>query len=499
MPTGLPCPNPACQHVFSTEAIKGAASLMCPRCGKVFQFSAAPASSKVTKAKPPSSPAAPRQPVPPKAAPAVAMARPVVPAVPRADPVVPVATPVHSQSETVPNLDEPVVSPMVFRAKRRRKSPAGRRMFVTIFLLGLLGCGAWVIWYFRDDIKNSFYPEAAQEAKDFNYRFTMPANWSKDPDTKKSLTASGLKVRLAVRRNSPTAWMALLAKDVEKEKSLHGSDLQDEAVRSLNKFVTGLEWQRKEDDQLGDQPAKRIEFQGEIKSVSVAGECLMNMHQGFAYWLFTWAPSSEKSEAADEWVSARKGLEYLNQRELWKEKKRKSTTVTGTAIGYTLRFPDDVWEKQTPFGYENTTDLALLGTDPVSDTGNKHDAKRAATAHVLELPKEADLKAAMTAAQARLLKKQTVEDGYTGTKIDPVADEEGPIDRAADLGAIPGRIAHLRVKNSDSRERFVVMAVAVIDDQVMAVICECDWQRRAFWEQEFAYLLERFGRKGGKD
>jgi hypothetical protein len=38
MAGGLPCPNPACKHVFASSEIKGAATLTCPRCMRVFRF-----------------------------------------------------------------------------------------------------------------------------------------------------------------------------------------------------------------------------------------------------------------------------------------------------------------------------------------------------------------------------------------------------------------------------------------------------------------------------
>jgi hypothetical protein len=38
MTNSLPCPNPACKHVFALAEIKGAATLTCPRCRRVFRF-----------------------------------------------------------------------------------------------------------------------------------------------------------------------------------------------------------------------------------------------------------------------------------------------------------------------------------------------------------------------------------------------------------------------------------------------------------------------------
>src|SRR5581483_10659846 len=34
----LPCPNPSCPRVFDLQALAGATSLVCPRCGTRFQF-----------------------------------------------------------------------------------------------------------------------------------------------------------------------------------------------------------------------------------------------------------------------------------------------------------------------------------------------------------------------------------------------------------------------------------------------------------------------------
>ncbi len=38
MANGLPCPNPACKHVFALTEIRGASKLACPRCARVFRF-----------------------------------------------------------------------------------------------------------------------------------------------------------------------------------------------------------------------------------------------------------------------------------------------------------------------------------------------------------------------------------------------------------------------------------------------------------------------------
>jgi hypothetical protein len=62
MTPGFPCPNPACDQVFSPAAVQGVRELVCPRCRTVFQFRAGDAA--------PNRPATPVAP-PPEAAPPV--------------------------------------------------------------------------------------------------------------------------------------------------------------------------------------------------------------------------------------------------------------------------------------------------------------------------------------------------------------------------------------------------------------------------------------------
>ncbi|MHA0112090.1 BRcat domain-containing protein, partial [Klebsiella pneumoniae] len=38
----VPCPNPACNAIFTPESLRGAARFTCPSCGLLFQFRAAP-------------------------------------------------------------------------------------------------------------------------------------------------------------------------------------------------------------------------------------------------------------------------------------------------------------------------------------------------------------------------------------------------------------------------------------------------------------------------
>jgi len=418
-----------------------------------------------------------------------------------------VATPVAPAAQPAPEPTD--ASPLVFEARplvrlprhvgARRPWRPGRLLAILVIFMGFGGGLAGVFYHFRDQLNWDFFDsQAAQEAKSFNYRFKLPNRWTRDLDLEMAMRGSGLKVRLAMRRSQPPSMLAIVARDFEKERTLPDSNLLDEIARGLAKYFQNFEWQKKEDGSLGGKPARRIDFQGDENGFTIKGECLMTTHQGYAYWFLTWSPYAEKEETEGEWESIREGFQFLNRREGWAEKPRKRLAFSGTNAPFVLRYPEGLWEKQTLEGYDKAADLALLGTDPApKDSGLRHDARRAATVQVLVLPKEVDLQADIAALEKHLLKKQK-EDNFPNTKLEPIEEDQGGLNHQTDLGEMPGWVKTVRMKNSETRERFVFLVVAPLEDQMLAIIGECDWQRRAFWEQEFEDLVQNFEKKKAK-
>jgi hypothetical protein len=71
-------------------------------------------------------------------------------------------------------------------------------------------------------------------------------------------------------------------------------------------------------------------------------------------------------------------------------------------------------------------------------------------------------------------------------------DKDGDLDRKAEVGNREGQVIQLQVKNGETRQRYVLAAVIVVPDNTLAIVCECDWRRRDYWQQEFLALLEKF-------
>jgi hypothetical protein len=320
----------------------------------------------------------------------------------------------------------------------------------------------------------------------FSYR-TPDRPWVKDPDVK-----SGLKADFAMRRPSPNRWLAIVAKDY-KDRNPRDSDLIDEVANRLRGYFQDMEYSQPVDAQMAGKKARAIEFQGIANNVQMSGECIMLAHQGFGYWFLTWAPLQEKEQAADEWPDVRDRFVLLREREGWKEGVRKQITVNNESSPYSLRYAENIWDKQDPGGLEEATDLALLGSDP---NEQKH-ASRTANVEVLLLPAKEDLKDAMAEALAHL-KKMYSAGGYPDSTMTVLTDKDGDMDRKQEIGSREGQVTHYQVRNAENRDRYVLLAVVPLPEKVVAIHCECDLQRRDYWQQEFQTLVDSIRFKSAK-
>jgi hypothetical protein len=324
----------------------------------------------------------------------------------------------------------------------------------------------------------------AHDSKLYNFRFVYPpAPWKMDPDTRQRLHTG-----FAWRRTEPNACLAILAKDY-KTRTPPDPEMLEEAERHLQGyFHEHLEWERKPDGELAGRRALHLEFVGDLHSVEMTGNCYALAANGIGYWFLTWAPTSEQDGVAEELDGIRKGFTLRNEREGWTEKQARILTVKGTKLGYTVGYTDGTWEKQDePAAYDPAADAALLGRDQ----NHPQDTDKTATALVLLLPKQADLKAATAAARAHLLAQE--KKLYAETTLEDADAKDKAGDRPPEeVGNTRGRIVRLRAKLGDSLEHFVYLAVVPLPGQTVVIECECDSRRRTFWEANFNQLVRRF-------
>lgn len=513
MHPSIPCPNPVCTQSFSPDAVKGVASLVCPRCGTVFQFrpagaaaprrtpppAAVPVAVPVPKAEAPPAKPAPTRPAVRPAGAAVRPARtapppPVAPAPPLAVPVAP------DVSRAAPGLDFQSQPEMVVpRTKRRspRRGFAWGRALVLLLVGGLGAAGVvWgVVWLRRlpSRPEEGGGPAGPAVLKDYNCDLKLPGlPWKDDSDIK-----SKLHVNLAMSRSGPRSHLGLFLKDYKTRTPTQG-ELVEEALGKLRAYLGTVEYELKpasDAARLGGRPALLVEFAGtDPEQVTVAGEVIILAHLGYAYWLFTWCPEDDRDKLAPEWQDLRKGFALLGGREGWKERPRQTETVQGVKGAYRLTFPSDLWKKNDmPEDFDAQADLVLEAHEP--EPGGKPHASKAAHFIVFVLPK---VEAGQAAAAAREhLKKRLEAEGKEKATLTPVKEKGGiEADRDADIGALKGHLVKLQVttEGSSSYERFMVLASVPRPDGLLILLGDCDWNRRDFWEHEYQQVLK--GLKG---
>jgi hypothetical protein len=524
MPTGFPCPNPTCLHVFPPEAVQGADALTCPRCGTRFQFRATPPAARPDPPRPPAPPPPRPKPaartVPRKAAPTATPPRPPTPPPPPRPaapppartppptpltPAIPRAVPVSAAEETStaePALPADLAPPPLVRLRDKRKaSPGFVRRWLPAFVVGFIclaavggGLYLYQAGYFSglgDALRNSDQGASGGAAFDFpkhNFRVQAPnRSWRTEAGIKR--VQIDIKAVLVLRREEPNSWLAVLAQDY-KDRTPQDAELVEEGVRRLREYFKVFEYEvkdRQSEAKLAGLPAVHLDFQGQVNDILMAGECWATGYKGFAYWFVTWAPEAQAQQLAGEWEALRKGLTLLKEREGWNGPIVTEGTLAGIKAGYTLTYVEGLWERQKPGDYDSRADAALLGHDQT----DPKDAARKATAVVLLLDRADDLNAAVTAARTYLEKQQKAQ--YPETTIEEIADKNAKTDRPTDeIGNARGRLLRLHVTNGESRERLVHLAVIAGPERVIAIQCECDWRRRDYWAVNFDQLLRKF-------
>jgi hypothetical protein len=336
----------------------------------------------------------------------------------------------------------------------------------------------------RDDPGGASLPPYQSTA--LNCKFAHPGkSWK----TEESAKCFGYPSLLGMRRTEPNAWLTLAAKDY-KTTMPRDAELFDEAIRRLTDYFQHLEWNQKPDDKLAEQRAQHFTFQGVINHVVMQGDCYMFGYKGIGYWLVTWAPAESAATSKEEFDELRKGLTLLKEREGWTIQRPPVRVFRGEQASYSLKDSEGLWEPWSkPKDMDPAGDILLEAKDKVEAQA----VDRSARLLVMVLPKENSLADAVKAARKHL--EEQHRGNYPATTMEVIRDQEGPQDRDGLVGEVGGHVVKLHVKNTQARERLVVLAVVSLPQQIVAIQCECDWKRRSLWEADFAQILGTFSLK----
>lgn len=156
----------------------------------------------------------------------------------------------------------------------------------------------------------------------------------------------------------------------------------------------------------------------------------------------------------------------------------------GTRAVYSLRDAQGIWKPDPERKEYYKADLAAQASDPADPASV---AGRAALT-VFILPRADTLPVAL--AQAREHLEQLHRKDYPDVAFEVLKDED------ALVGDVQGRIMKFHIRDTDKVERYLVLAIVHRKENLLVLHCECKFDRRTAWEDNFTQLLASFRLKG---
>lgn len=553
MANTIPCPNPICTHQFSQTELQAAAQLLCPKCGfrmqgrgpaklAVAPAKPSPAEKPAVAPKPPPAPPAPKaappakapvtQPMPatkptaPQAKPPLAqplpaskpsppplaappLAAPPLAAPVAASPITPEEPPVASQESDDsffnPDLGNDTGTLLRTPTKPQRKFN-WPRLLVRVLAIGLGACVAILailgtVWIFIDlprfggggaeRLEGNIYPGLVKGEKVYKLALKRE-DWEFDRDAK-----TGFEAHSAWKHKQYDFWFAICVLDYGVQKPRDAEMLRYGIDKLETYYGDALELAAKaEPAKVGDMPAQKLAFKGQIKAANWLGECYMFFHNGFGYWLFLASPDQETVDSFSPDLP-KKNFFVESDRRGWREQPPPTRTYASLNKKVTATVPESVWEKHDAKNVDENGELLLSGTYLKSKDNRKN-----ATMLVFTYKKEDDLKTAMKTARDYLVGTIKGDGENMNFKIvhaAEVAPGQTEIGTVENIGNRRGRLIDLkRLFNDEPKPlRYHLLAVVNEPDIGYAIYCDCTWESRQIWRQEFLDILAKMEFKKG--
>ena len=338
---------------------------------------------------------------------------------------------------------------------------------------------------------DSFYVNARnlKNADEKAFRLLLPQNlWAMDKEVRAKLGAHA-----AWSHKKEDFWFAVYVKDFGLVRP-RDAELLDAGIDKLEKaYGENLELAAKQElTSFNNLPAVRLEFKGQIGSVVTRGEFMALAHHGFGYWIFLGAPTLE--EARNHWNDLQTettGLKLVTDRKGWREQPAKMVVFRGESGALTLTAPEGVWAKEEVKEVDERGELLLSGRY----RGGEKDNRKNASVLVTTLDVKGVLKEAMKAAREFYETKKKEDNKGVNYQFGPAEEgqEEGFEEEFANK---KGRILELKISIGDEPKRYVLLALAA--GQPFLVQCDCTWDSRQIWRQDFLELVRSLRAKKGE-
>ncbi|MBI2806758.1 MAG: hypothetical protein HYX68_17400 [Planctomycetes bacterium] len=514
MSNTIPCPNPVCVHQFSQAELQAATQIACPKCGFRMQGRGpAPvaAAKPVVKPKPKPPPAASKKPAsaPPLATP-ITTAPPVA-----ASP--PLAVPIAKSDAGSAQADGPNptafmaggAGPLVRTGQFTRKTN-WTRVLVTFFSVGLAACVviagiSFLVLYFVGPggggagIKGDEHTGILRGSKNESekvYKLILPrTEWTSDENLR-----VGLNAHAAFKHNEYPFWFAIAVKDYGMHKP-RNAELFRHAVDNLEShFGDTLELEKNaEPTKFGDLPALSLPFRGKLMGDFWPGYCLMFFNNGIAYW-FMMASSDDSTLESFAETLPKDNVFVLSERKNWVAQPWPTEVFVAQTGKFDLTTLKGVWEKYPPKDVDDNGVLLLAGTYK-THRGQKDNLKNAQLL-VFTQGKKPDLKTAMKAIQAYVTTREgnvnQTNKILPATEVTPKQPELGEV---TNIGNRPGRILDLKLTSPDQTKpmRYYLLGAVNEPDVCYGILCECNWDARQIWRQDFLDLIASFRVRKSED
>ena len=293
----------------------------------------------------------------------------------------------------------------------------------------------------------------------------------------------------AWKHNDYEFWFAIVVKD-------YGVYKPRDAIDKLEAhFGDAIELAAKaEAAKIGDLPAQKLQFKGQVKAATWLGECYMFFKDGVAYWLFMSSPEWQTVEYFASELPE-KHFFVVTERRGWREQPMPTETFASTSGKIVMTAPKGVWEKHDAKNEDEKGDLLLSGKYL-----REKDNRKNSSLLVLTLDKQKNLEDAMKAAREHLSKKVMggENNGYKLLHASDVAEGQADTGTLENVGNRRGRLIDLKLQFNDEAKRYYLLAVINEPDIAYAIVCECTWESRQIWRQDFLDMLRNLNVKKGE-
>jgi hypothetical protein len=179
-----------------------------------------------------------------------------------------------------------------------------------------------------------------------------------------------------------------------------------------------------------------------------------------------------------------KNIFVTAERRGWREQPPVMENFTSLNGKIVLTGPKEVWTKGNALDEDETGELFLHGTY----RGGEKDNRKNALLLIFTMEKKDKLQDAVKAVREYLDKKKDDKSYkiFNAAELVPGQADNGSLET---IGEKRGHRVDLKLQFNDEPKTYYLLAVINDPDICYAILCECSWESRQIWRQDFLDVL----------